>query len=176
MLTTHEDIRLAVTLLIVAMMGQLRGGEALTAPGQPVACLPAQIGMHMVTAQCTSGNLPFRLGYVPQEVSLPRGQRVLAEPDGECSGIPEALFGFDFHAACQMHDFGYDLIRVDWVDPDAQEAIDRAFLNAMLDGTCSQAESLRRGICGALAHMIWFVASLTPAPRIPDAGSFSRPS
>lgn len=173
---------LAIALVLLAVTGTDPEGTRLASRSQPrdrAGCRPAT----MIAAipdvsggwRCVPADLQRRLGYAPALTRLPDGRAVLVEPDGDCSWIPDAPFGFDFHDACRMHDLGYDLIRVRWVDAAAQQRIDNALLDTMLVGTCRPQPWLRRLSCGALAVGIWFVASLSPTPNTPDPGSQVMP-
>lgn len=172
----------ALLMAIVATMGVAaphvtRAGVTPTRSGHaPTICHGASDGGDLLhSARCSADTLVFRLGYEPELARLPGGRPVHVEADGSCSWVPDRPFGFDFSTACRMHDLGYDLIRVRWVDAAAKPRIDDALRDGMLDA-CTHEQGLRRLLCRAMAQAAWLATSLAPTPDRPDPGSFTRPA
>jgi hypothetical protein len=74
--------------------------------------------------------------------------------DDGCSVVPDRPLGFDFHAACQRHDFGYRNFGQGLMldpSPARRASVDRRF-RSDLDAVCGRERLLiRRRACGALA-------------------------
>jgi hypothetical protein len=74
--------------------------------------------------------------------------------DDGCSVVPDRPLGYDFHAACQRHDFGYRNFGQGLMldpSPARRASVDRRF-RSDLDAVCARERlSLRRQACRALA-------------------------
>lgn len=119
----------AVTALVTTSAGQ-----------DPLAAVPADFAPVM--------------GYTPVPMRMADGTRRLAKPTGACS-VPGGGAPFGFHQACQVHDYGYDLLRYAHATGQYQTAEARRQLDAMFARDLhAHCQVTRRGLAGAGCHLM----------------------
>jgi Prokaryotic phospholipase A2 len=94
------------------------------------------------------------MGYTPVPMRMADGTRRLAKPTGACS-VPGGGAPFGFHQACQVHDYGYDLLRYAHATGQYQTAEARRQLDAMFARDLhAHCQVTRRGLAGAGCHLM----------------------
>jgi hypothetical protein len=94
------------------------------------------------------------MGYTPVPMRIADGTRRLAKPTGACS-VPGGGAPFGFHQACQVHDYGYDLLRYAHATGQYQTAEARRQLDAMFARDLhAHCQVTRRGLAGAGCHLM----------------------
>ncbi|MEU6783077.1 phospholipase A2 [Nonomuraea angiospora] len=76
-----------------------------------------------------------------------------------CDSSPDAPSGFNFRAACMMHDYGYGLIGNTWkssyypyhLDRSRKNDVDVLFYTTLRDWTCNAYAWYKRGLCRSIA-------------------------
>ncbi len=135
-------------------------------PGSPVCRnLPnATTWDYLVGIACPPPEFARTLGYRPLLREGPVGWRYTRprSADGGCSG-PLADVGpaWDFTVACQVHDYGYDLVRLGVADRRDADAL--LYHDMMSD--CGLWGSIRGGACRVIAdsaHAVLEIGDVAP--------------
>lgn len=160
-------------------------------PRQQLASYPIYVDPTYYAVNCTSsspslgaaeylndnGNCPYGLtfywanDYWPVKAQVGRGgnggfRKVKNRPDAGCSHADDSGPNFDFTVPCQMHDFGYDLIRVKnpFGYPNVtKNHVDTEFHTAMQE-SCFEGETANVIACLILASGYYGAVSIAPTP------------
>lgn len=148
----RRAIALAAVGLTVVLVRSMTAAVAVTAPGSPrcVHADAADTADYLTGRICPPEGFAEAFGYDPLLVRTPYGWRYTkpASIGGSCSGpIHEHGPFWDFGAACRMHDYGYDLVRLGLAE---RPAADRLLYRDM-KASCMETEAVRRPACKVLA-------------------------
>ncbi|MEU7855929.1 phospholipase A2 [Nonomuraea sp. NPDC049141] len=97
--------------------------------------------------------------HAPYWRQLPTKRWVVGILYDHCTNSPDAPSGFNFRAACDMHDYGYGLIGNNWkrwyypyyLDTSRKTDVDVLFYTTLRDWTCTAYSKWVRGLCKSIA-------------------------
>lgn len=148
----HIAVALVLSSLAFVLLRSMTAAVATSAPGSPT-CDPAGAAStadYLTGRACPPEGFAEALGYEPLLVETPYGWRFTkpVSAGGSCSGpIHEHGPFWDFGAACRMHDYGYDLVRLGVAErPDADRLLYRD-----MKASCLQIGLAERPACKVLA-------------------------
>lgn len=89
----------------------------------------------------------------PSWKTTPTGKAVVGIDYDHCTGSWDEPDGFDFKAACDMHDYGYGVIATDLMSYDQKVPVDELFYTTLRDHTCPAYSAWTRWACYADAYV-----------------------
>ncbi len=95
---------------------------------------------------------PAGFPYTPVTVTTKDGV-FTADPAGECSHIKDQRSFYNFHGACQIHDYGYDLLRFFGYGGDERKSVDN-ILRSQLFADCNGRGFGARQACRTTARLV----------------------
>ena len=112
---------------------------------------------YLTDVACPPSGFAQEFGYTPVVVSTPQGLRVKrpTSANGQCTGIADTSWSYDFQLACRTHDYAYDLVRFGAPGGDVGEADN--FLYNDMQSDCDSRWFLQRMSCRGNANLIWSV-------------------
>lgn len=152
-LRAHKVRFALLAATVVVLVRSVAGAMPAEAAGSPRCVVDTSGGTvaYLVGEACPPEGFVETMGYEPVLIQTAYGWRYAkpAEADGRCSGpISDRGPFWDFTAACQTHDYGYDLVRF---GVGRRADADRVLFRDMM-ADCHRRGVVETGACKALAE------------------------
>jgi hypothetical protein len=128
--------------------------EPVGASAYPPKCSAANHWMRYTKSGCTTKVAHYGWRW-PEWKTTPSGRKVRGIYKDHCTKSSDKPDGFDFRAACDMHDYGYGVIgnsytsHSHYLDTSKKSAVDTVFYNTLKDDVCS--DYRHKSICRGYA-------------------------